>query len=367
MTTERESGLPHILRLDCLRAIAALLVIFEHVIVPLLPMWMAFHPGGVGVYFFFVLSGFLITDRLATRTGPPSARIGSFYLRRASRIFPLYYLVLFSGAALAIPGFRESLPWGAFYLNNFQMLDAGRFAGYAGHFWTLAVEEQFYLLWPLLFLFLGRSATLTFAIGAVLMGIGYRFFAFDPKIYALHLISPLASFDLLAIGGLLNFWLRHSGPRAVEARLRRWVPVSASAAAAFCILAGMAPGALHPLGLAVLPTLTSLFFGWAIARAVLLRERAPLWGERPLAGLGRISYGIYVYHLPILFFVLQWEGGVASVPARLLGIVATVGVAALSWRFFEAPLLRRGRALTGTIFKGQAPAGIKTADTMTPS
>ncbi len=341
---ERVRVSSHIPRLDAFRAIAALLVIWEHFFAPLAPAGMAFYPGGLGVYFFFVLSGFLITESLERRTGSMRARLAGFYARRARRIFPVYYLMLAIGIALAIPGFRQSLPWSAVYLNNIQMLQTGQFQEYAGHFWTLAVEEQFYLLWPLLVVGLGRSATLVAAAGAVLVGVTYRFWGFDPALYPVYLVSPLANFDLLAMGGLLSFWLRKAGSGQVEARLRCLLPLSASAAMAFCFLSGVPMGPLRAVGVAILPTVAALFLAWMLARAVHARTAPPVWGERPLIGLGRISYGLYVYHLPLLYFVVQWEGGTPSVMARLAGLVATVMAAALSWHVLEAPILRRGRA-----------------------
>ena len=118
--------------------------------------------GEWGVQLFFVLSGFLITGILLRCRGDEDAggkisRMRQFYVRRFLRIFPLFYAVLFAAALLNIRPVRETLLWHVSYLSNLQMALAGGWSGPVSHFWSLAVEEQFYLLWPCLILFLPRK------------------------------------------------------------------------------------------------------------------------------------------------------------------------------------------------------------------
>jgi peptidoglycan/LPS O-acetylase OafA/YrhL len=112
----------------------------------------------LGVWFFFVLSGFLITSVL--EEDAERQREGTFtrfYIRRAFRIFPLYYLATAIGVLFAIPHFQDKLGWIVAYLVNvaYVVKDDAQL-GYAGHFWTLAVEEQFYLVWPVVVILLRR-------------------------------------------------------------------------------------------------------------------------------------------------------------------------------------------------------------------
>jgi len=147
----------YIARLDTFRAIAALLIVHHHYFSPLLPPALRFDTS-FGVSFFFVLSGFLITGILLEDRGKPrGTALAQFYIRRSFRILPLYYFVLLFGLTLNIPGFWNSLPWSPFYLVNIGIMvhDFGYFANLA-HFWTLAIEEQFYLLWPFVVLFTRR-------------------------------------------------------------------------------------------------------------------------------------------------------------------------------------------------------------------
>ena len=143
-------ALRYLPELDTLRALAVTGVIVHH--------YVPAHELGIlaigGVELFFVLSGFLITRLLlAARREVERGRqhraaaLGRFYARRALRIFPLYYLVVAVLAAVDLPPAREILPWLLTYTLNFHMASRG-YVDHFAHFWTLAVEEQFYLVWP---------------------------------------------------------------------------------------------------------------------------------------------------------------------------------------------------------------------------
>lgn len=151
------SALSHMKQLDGLRAIAVLSVLYYHFYSNALPF------GIMGVRLFFVLSGFLITGillqcrRLAETGGQSSLfTLRRFYIRRFLRIFPLFYLVLLVSAVINLQGFRDGLWWHAAYLSNVYFAAGGN-AGATIHFWSLSVEEQFYLIWPWLILYVPRA------------------------------------------------------------------------------------------------------------------------------------------------------------------------------------------------------------------
>jgi peptidoglycan/LPS O-acetylase OafA/YrhL len=163
-------------RLDGVRGIAILLVLVYHLTLyggmapngPFLDrLWRTWTlPLGLGVDLFFVLSGFLITGILLdTKDGPDYFR--NFYARRFLRIFPLYYATL-AATFLLIPAVRLDAVWYWTYLINYRFADVGwpRVA-YLGHFWTLAVEEQFYLVWPALVFFVPRRVLPWLCVAAV--------------------------------------------------------------------------------------------------------------------------------------------------------------------------------------------------------
>ena len=172
-----QKHLGKLIQLDGLRRFAAMSVVFHHY----LPKNSWFHEwsiplGSIGIQLFFVLSGFLITRGLLfERQAVERGTLGKwdalviFYLKRALRIFPLYYFALFVLVVLGIGQAREHLPWLFFYASNIYTALTGEFIQFAGHFWSLAVEEQYYLLFPLLALFLVRRRLLVAVVIALLL------------------------------------------------------------------------------------------------------------------------------------------------------------------------------------------------------
>src|SRR5208337_4189358 len=147
--------------LDGIRALAVIAVMIQH-FDPGTVRWIKL--GHVGVRVFFVLSGFLITGILlqarqsAEIDGLSKWRVlRNFYARRFLRIFPIYYLVILVTWVAGIAEMRESVGWNLSYLSNFYFYQRGTGNYSVTHLWSLAVEEQFYLLWPLLILFLPRK------------------------------------------------------------------------------------------------------------------------------------------------------------------------------------------------------------------
>ena len=317
-------------RLDTFRAIAALAVMWGHYANPLLPDWLAplTATASAGVQFFFVLSGFLITALLIENGDEaPATKLRGFYVRRAYRIFPLYYFALVIGLLLAIPDFRETVLWTATYLTNFYMIYADNpKLGFAGHFWTLAVEEQFYLVWPTLLIFL-RRAIWPIGIGLVLASVVFKQVQFGAGGYPVASMSPLACADALCIGALSALACKTWDVDRTEVALRWLLPLSSPAALAF--VAYQSPDALVFTGAGAF-----FFFAWLIVFAVKDGPNGNSWGGRWLPALGLISYGIYVYHF-MLLGLLHMSGLPDFWLTRTLTAVATIGAAWVSWRYLE--------------------------------
>lgn len=184
-------------QLDALRAFAVFAVLVHHFLPAELLTWQfAQLPWGfLGVRLFFVISGFLITgillrarDEAAAAGVLPTTVLFNFYARRCLRIFPLYYFVVLSGLALNLPPMREEWIWLVSYTLNLRISALGWYPENISHFWSLAVEEQFYLLWPFVVLFAPKPLLMRIAIGMVVIGIGYRALAlangfYGPAIY----------------------------------------------------------------------------------------------------------------------------------------------------------------------------------------
>ncbi len=161
-----------------------------------------------GVHLFFVLSGYLITgillrcrENIELRVATIGYSFRQFYARRFLRIFPVYYLVLGVGVLFHFEGLRSGFLWHVTYLSNFYYYHREKFDGPASLFWTLAVEEQFYLLWPLAILTLPKRLILPFVIAIALLGTGLRVDALLRDSW-LRILTPYCM-NFLAVGALL--------------------------------------------------------------------------------------------------------------------------------------------------------------------
>jgi peptidoglycan/LPS O-acetylase OafA/YrhL len=342
-------------QLDALRCFAVTGVLIAHFCQPALSgIAAAIDPGFLGVRLFFVLSGFLITGILlhardaATASG--AARVGvlgRFYARRVLRIFPLYYAIVLGGLLLDVPRAREAAPWLLAYASNFYELVTQRSVGHYGHFWTLAVEEQFYMIWPWLVLFAPRRRLGWLMLAAVASAVIYRDLVHDVLLTQNGWAQmTIGSLDTLGVGALLALAFRDGASPEWLQRMLRNVVLPVGLAGFLALHWHASASGQFRLLVAGQELSFALICCWLIAGAYrgFVGPAARLLTARPLVYLGRISYGIYAYHMLVPWFltrIFRMFGG--TLPphgfARLLiagGV--TVAIAAASWRYFEAPI-----------------------------
>jgi peptidoglycan/LPS O-acetylase OafA/YrhL len=318
--------------------------------------------GWAGVDLFFVLSGFLITGILLDARGG-EGYFQTFFARRVLRIFPLHYAylaVLFLLLPLLVPAFDRGPGhpgWLWSYLGNVLFVREGGFQAspYAAHFWSLAVEEQFYLAWPLVVWLLPARRLAVACLGIVAGAFALRY-AIHHTTYdatAAYVLTP-ARMDALALGALVAVAARLPGWWPVARRAAPWVLVaSAAAVAAVWVRQGALFGG-DPV--AQVWAFGPLAAGFAAVLVLAVDGRSGALA-RPLASptlrtAGNYAYGLYVLHYPI-FLGLEAAGVTAGSIAglagsRLLGIAgftalagaATFAAALLSWRLVERPFLR---------------------------
>jgi peptidoglycan/LPS O-acetylase OafA/YrhL len=344
--------------------------------------------GWVGVDLFFVLSGFLITGILFDAKGGDSY-FRNFYARRVLRIFPLYYGFL-AFVFLVAPLFFSGEPrferlgdqqlWYWSYLSN--VLFAGRgwpdssVSGYLlGHLWSLAVEEQFYLIWPLLVFALRRRPLQAVCVGAVVASLAFRLWLLAAdRTTAAYVLTP-ARMDALAAGAFLALAAR--GPRGLTP-LVRWAGPSALACAALLVGIIAWRGRLAPEDLPVQIIGYPLIAGFFSALLILGTKppSSSWWGSvftnPALRFFGRYSYALYVFHHPLIGF-LRSVNVSADVLPRFLGsqlpgqmlviAVATAGSVALalaSWHLYEAPFLRLKQLFPYHVAAAALPRAVET-------
>lgn len=356
--------------LDGLRGVALLMVIIAHLFL--------LNLGWMGMQSFFVLSGFLITRILIKdKHAAPDFRgfLGLFYLRRVLRVFPLYYsylLVIMLGAWLAgeLAPMREHLPWAFSYTYNyFHTVADYQHSYFFSHLWSMSVEEQFYLIWPLVIWLTPSRHLNTLLTAVVLAGPAVRYgihlswppglgFDLNPRIpLAAYLLTP-SHLDAFAAGALVN--------------LVRWRPryVHVLVALALLLALGMAvngpglgpayPGGpvlslgwplMMPRGLQYVwgYSLVNLFWVLTILAIVNPANPGAPFQWRLFDWLGKRSYSSYLVHYPILlamFPLWGWcqelTGGRLSGTLLLMTVYLplTFAVADFTYRYIELPTLQ---------------------------
>ena len=356
----------YIKSLDGLRAIAILLV-------------MAFHAeligfGWMGVQLFFVLSGFLITGilwREKDKNTTTGFKLKKFWVRRSLRIFPLYFGYLaFLGITYLVAGFpayyEKYIPYLATYTFNYtRLLDGWEGNPLFTHLWSLSIEEQFYLFFPLLVLLAPRRIIPVLMISVVVLVPLVRFFLFD---YFLSKADSdaaadavywhtAAHLDAFFMGGLIPVmgwqrkkgfsrkWVVLAGVLVVLAGMMSYVFIDDSAS--FFYHWGYPHAATHSWSPVWSYTLLNLFF----ASVVLFLVSRPGSGSRLqrllehswLVRIGRVSYGMYLFHWAILVYLFArlYPSGAAYWKWVFFPFYAAAvfGFAALSYRFYEARFL----------------------------
>ncbi|HXG89949.1 MAG TPA: acyltransferase [Vicinamibacterales bacterium] len=325
-------------QLDGLRAVAVAAVAWSHWERP----YQYGVPFGAGVHLFYVLSGFLITSILLDLR-PHADRLGAvraFYIRRALRIFPAFYLTLALAWLGNVIPIRDTWGWHAAYLSNVQVFLTETWPGSLSHLWSLAVEEQFYLLWPWLIVFAPRRWVMPAIVAAIVSAPVFRaVLAMAGYRETLLAVLMPGCLDSLGLGALLAALK----PRATGVIGHTALP---AAVVWIAMLVAEANGVIVPLGLMALKqTFQALVFAWLVLRATegFGGMAGRILSARPLVYVGRISYGIYLVH----GFAGDLLGGVGLFsraipePWRLLVLTTlTVGIAALSWRLLEQPINR---------------------------
>ena len=372
----RDAGAPRISELDGIRGMACLLVVIWHYICASIPpglgnSWRVLHSITAltwsGVDLFFVLSGFLLGGILLDlRSAPHFFR--AFYTRRLFRILPLYYVIIFVFVLLQdrIPSLTVVHRWlvadpfsissYAGFFQNFLMAQSKSFGPkWLSMTWSLAIEEQFYLILPLIIRFTPSrmlfKILLVLALSAPVFRILTLHFSGAPNLTQ-YVLLP-ARWDSLFIGVLGAWFTRKPGVLAhTDVASRRLLVTFGILGLGVVILGILSP---HPFSFAM----ASVGYSWIACfylSLILIALKSPAIGRifrmRGLTALGTISYGVYLLHLGVAglwHWIIREDQptirGVKDLPIVIGALFLTLALATLSFRFFERPLVELGRRL----------------------
>jgi peptidoglycan/LPS O-acetylase OafA/YrhL len=346
--------------LDGLRAVAALFVICEHWIAPDNPVKRFIPSAGLGIEIFFVLSGFLITDILLKQRDKISRGqitiaegIAQFYIARIFRILPLYVFGIALLWSLNVGDTRNQLLWWATFSENLYPSFNNAFMGLLGHYWTLAIEWKFYIVWGVLIIVARQQFIPFILIMPVLLAPLWRLYS--PELIGLPYTSLWVpgAMDSLGIGGALAYLLRAHGRSPalhsavlVALGIGGTMLVESWAARAFVLSMPVYFGILEYTGTAL--------FAVSLVYIMVANEKEIFLLDSPVMRyLRRISFGIYVYHLVLL--------GALPEIAKLFDLhltlfpyyntwwfrsSTTLTVSAASWAFLEKPIISLGKSIS---------------------
>lgn len=353
----RDGGEERIGALDGLRALAITLVFLRHFVVGgdanrgiRSVFFKVADAGWMGVDLFFVLSGFLITGILLRSVDAPH-RFRNFYVRRALRIFPLYYVALFI-VFVVVPlfecqwlPFRQQLPYWL-YVANFRTNDAASACIQVGHFWSLAIEEQYYALWPAVVLLTSQRTARRACAFLLLLGLIDRACLVASNADWRAYYWTMARMDGLASGSYLALaWVT---PRLRERVIRLSIP---AALVSGSVIAGLVwrgrldmtfdrnPTIGSVVGRMTIPLLLAVFFSALVVLGVKGGRLTKVLDTSLSRSIARYSYGLYVWHLIVFNAVFSRVGAFGIWQRAAIATIVTAAAAITSFHLLEAPML----------------------------
>ena len=355
-----DQNLPtHVPALDGVRGVAVMLVFISHFhwilskktgysqVTPWKFINRTFEAGFLGVDIFFVLSGFLITSLLLKdHANKQPGMVGRFYKRRALRLLPALYALLIVDFFVAwLESARMDFQWrttwrALLYLNNWNVV--WNFRGSRndlGHLWSLGIEEQFYIVWPavvllMLALKLHHQIIITVLSLAIAAIVVHRINLWNDDIYWLFIyIRTDTRVDSLLVGALFAYVYRHY---RVPSQVLNWAATLCFAGLMYIKYELDASPFIMKTGFTVIAVLAGIII-LAGAEGAWFANRVLI--SRPLTIIGKVSYGLYLWHLPV-FLILGRHVTSGPKPLRILaGIIVASVVTVISWFFIEKPFL----------------------------
>ncbi len=303
-----------------------------------------------GVTMFFVLSGFLISQILISsrvfseEKGEKKIHsIKQFYIRRTLRIFPIYYITIIILYILNIQNIREKFIWFLFYASNIYFYKINDWAGSLSHLWTLAVEEQFYIIWPFIIFFVPKKYLLKTIVGLIIFGPVFRTFLYIQSGYSdwvssfIHILTP-SCMDCFGLGALLAYY------RVFESDRQILISRSAVLFLIFNIISIIIISFFEENVISV------FLFRFNISVVCMFIIQKAVTGYTGITGkilnipvimyLGKISYGLYLYHnfIPGIYGSLGLPAVKNLYLNFIIQMIMLILISSFSWFFIEKPI-----------------------------
>ncbi len=344
---------------DGMRGVGVLIIFVAHIEVILPIETLLVVPGAaVPLDMFFVLSGFLITALLLQEQGRwGKIGVGAFYRRRVLRLLPALYLVVLGNALFAHFSHRwahtetESILSVLFYFSNFFSASANgpltpKLAPGFQHMWSLAFEEQFYFIWPLMTIFVLtlrarlRTVVIIHLVLIVALGVHRAVLWEEAPRWWSYLYRTDTRADSILWGTLMaHVWMRYREPK-------RWFPLAGWIAAAFLILVLAFTTEYGPF--LYLGGFDAIDIACAVLLLAILDGR---WGGRrlfelkPFVAMGVVSYAFYLWHLPVFFAIREFDTHWNDVVRVVVAFSVTLALTLISWFALEKPLMQWSKRL----------------------
>lgn len=324
-------------QIDTLRLLAATLVCISH--------WLPNHwiehlqLGRFAVDLFFVISGFLISRillQLNDHFGFDLNILKTFFIRRVLRIFPIYYFVVFITIIFRDDYFDAAIFWNLSYASNLYILKIGYFPGIMSHFWTLSVEEHFYLIWPILILAFPRSkALLTITIVGMVSILSRLFFLAYGYSTLFPRIFTISCFDAFAIGGLLAYIFTYypSKFRKIKESKILFLTIILGLLSTIFLDFNEENGIFWDfVAFRLFASLTSFFF-----IALAIDSNSKILSNNKLVFFGKLSYSMYLLHnfVPGFLMGLQYPSNIYL--RVVLYYIFLLIISFIAWKLIERP------------------------------
>jgi len=355
------SARPYFPNLDGLRFFAFLFVFISHATLFIWqgPAFLA--QGDLGVSFFFVLSGFLITYLLLfeKETSGNAVKLSNFYARRILRIWPVYFITLCVGILVAhfqlmhLPfstAFKLSaIPWYTGFIANFYLIKYPAVSVLVAVLWSISIEEQFYFVWPLILMTIRKRFIPWFLCTLILIATLFRLFHWqDYNTVAYSTFSAMSDLAIGALSGFLMFYMP-----ALSGKVGRYctknkvlllygIFIVCLAIKMFSSL--LIPHAFYPLYVALMPVVFGLLFvGIIFEQNYSVHSLFKVSRSKASTYLGKISYGLYAYHMiaiTVVLYIFSLFRIEPDLAITLISFLTAIGLASLSYKYIEQKVLR---------------------------